>query len=45
MNAANIDAMRDSNNENCAETVFEDPVVKILRGFQDVPDKTIKKMK
>lgn len=30
---------------NCAETVFEDPVVKIFRGFQNVPEKAIQLMK
>lgn len=30
---------------NCAETVFEDPVVKIFRGFQNVPQKAIQLMK
>lgn len=30
---------------NCAITVFEDPVVKIFRGFQNVPEKAIKLMK
>lgn len=32
-------------NNNCPETVFEDPVVKIFRGFQNVPEKAIRLMK
>lgn len=29
----------------CPETVFEDPVVKIFRGFQNVPEKAIRLMR
>lgn len=37
--------MTDLDKDNCAETVFEDPAIKIFRGVQDVPEKAIKEMK